>query len=60
MYLKVRKPYLYRGNVKSPSSYNFIVPPERNFVLTCNKKAHFFVFGLICFLKLMGMWQWPI
>ncbi|PFE05338.1 hypothetical protein COE15_05265 [Bacillus cereus] len=24
-------------------------------MLTCNKEAHFFFLGLICFLKLMGM-----
>ncbi|MFE5131941.1 hypothetical protein, partial [Bacillus mobilis] len=33
------------GGSPSPSSGNFIVPPERNFVLTCNKKTHFFVLG---------------
>ncbi len=31
------------------------LPPEQDFVLICNKKAHFFVLGWICFLKLMGM-----
>ncbi|MED1381743.1 hypothetical protein P4U30_15740, partial [Bacillus mycoides] len=32
-----------------------ILPPERDFVLIGNKKAHFFVLGWICSLKLMGM-----
>lgn len=31
------------------------LPPERDFVLICNKKAHFLVLGLTCFLKLMGI-----
>ncbi|PEY27237.1 hypothetical protein CN354_28860 [Bacillus cereus] len=33
---------------------------EQGFVLTCNKKTHFFVLGWICFLKLMGMYRDPM
>ncbi|KMP94380.1 hypothetical protein COJ27_21860 [Bacillus cereus] len=48
--MKVRKLYLYRGSVKSPSNQNLIPPPERKFYACCS----YLLFGDKSFFKLDG------